>query len=140
MLKKILVCVFAFLLSASLFACESNEIPLTVDSVETHRVDDSLVRIIIYDTEHDPKIEIELLSTPKIALKKKLVINKVTLGKKTLDFNDSAAVSIDDLKLKDGVVKFSVDFFYRVGSGEVIMDCSVNVAGNNISKLVCEEK
>lgn len=140
MLKNAVIFLLALVSSASLFACPENEIPLSVDGIETHRVGDNLVRIISYNTEMEPKLEIELLATPKLKLKKKLVINKVKLNNEVIDFTDSAGVFISDFQLKDEAVTFSVDYFYRKGSGELIMSCSVSAKNNDLSTPVCMEK
>ena len=76
----------------------TSSLPLSVDSVETHRVDDSLVRIIRHNMELQPLLEIERISTPDIRLMEMLKIDAVSVNEKTLRFKDSDGVFIEYIK------------------------------------------
>lgn len=106
-------------------------IPLMVDSVATIRVNDHLVRTILYSTEKSPQLDIELIKTPEMTtLLDKKVIKKISVPvsdkPKVLDFTDSTAVSIDNIRVEKGIVKFDVEFFVRVGGGYYLSACEVD--------------
>lgn len=84
-------------------------IPLKVDAVSTTRVNDRLVRTILYATDKSVQLDIELIKTPEMTtLIDMEVINKIRVPvsgqNKVLDFADSSAVSIDDIHIENGIV------------------------------------
>lgn len=142
MIKKIALLYFVVLFSGSACAEKSiSEIPLSVDSVQTHRVNKSLIRIIQHNMEMLPRLEIQRLSTPDVKLAEKLVIEKIKLKSQMIDFSDSSGTFIDSLVLENGVIKFSIEHSYSGASGgEIFLDCTLDVKGNKFSQPVCVEK
>lgn len=118
-------------------------IPLTVDAVETTRVNNRLVRTILYSSSNSIKLDIELIKAPEmnILLDKKTIKEisvKTEAGNKLLDFEDSAAVSIDAINIVEGFVRFTVEFFVRVGGGYYLSECRVDANKERLSKPVCQ--
>lgn len=117
------------------------QIPLSVDSVETHRVDKSLIRIIQYNMELNPRLEIERLTTPDVTLAQKVIIEKIKLKNETIDFKDSSGTYIESLNLKKGIISFTIEHSYPdISGGEIFLECQINVKDNNIAHPVCAEK
>jgi len=142
MIKKITLLYFMVLFSGSACAEKSiSEIPLSVDSVQTHRVNKNLIRIIQHNMEMLPRLEIQRLSTPDVKLVEKLVIEKIKLQNQVIDFSDSSGTFIDSLVLENGVIKFSIEHSYSgTSGGEIFLDCTLDVKGNQFSQPVCVEK
>ena len=70
-----------------------------------------------------------------------LVIDKLKLKNRTIDFSDSSGTHIESLEIKSGVINFSVEHFYSGSSGgEIFLICSIDVKGNKISQPDCSEK
>ncbi len=115
----------------------TSSLPLSVDSVETHRVNDSLVRIIRHNMELQPLLEIERISTPDIKLMEILKIDAVTVNGETLRFTDSDGVFIETLKIHKGIVEFTLDYYFRRG-GNTLIQCTINVNNNKLGMLNCK--
>jgi len=142
MIKKIALLYFVVLFSGCASAEISiSEIPLSVDSVQTYRVNKSLIRIIQHNMEMSPRLEIQRLSTPGIKLVEELIIENIKLKNQMIDFSDSSGTYIESLVLANGVIKFSIEHFFSGSSGgEIFIDCTLDVKGNQFSQPVCVEK
>lgn len=112
-------------------------LPLSVDNVETHRVDDSLIRIIRHNMELQPLLEIERISTPEIKLVETLKIDTVTINRETLRFKDSDGAFIETLKVHKGIVEFTLDYYFPRG-GNTLIQCIINVNNNKLGILNCK--
>ena len=130
-----------FIASLSYADKVKSTIPVEVDSVQTKRIAESLIRIIEYNTELKQSLVIERMKTPEVKVVEKIEITKVTVGNKTIDFKAAAGVYIEDMKIEKGVVTFLVDYIYGgKGGGSILVRCNVNANNNKLSKLVCSEK
>ncbi len=90
MLKKLLLLSFIFVFSLPAFSQElKSDIPLSVDNVQTHRVADSLIKIIQYNMEFTPKLVIQRLEIPKLKLSQQLVIDKIKIKNRVINFSHS---------------------------------------------------
>ena len=117
-------------------------IPLPVDTVSTTRVNNRLVRTILYTTNDAQQLDIEIIKTPGMtALIDKIVINKIRVKidnkVRLLDFSDSTAVSIDNIRIDKGIVKFNVEFFVRVHGGSYLSSCEVNANSDQLPEPLC---
>lgn len=141
--RKILV--FILFLSPGLaFSTEKLKsiVPLKVVSVERARVNDRLVRTILYDTDKSAQLDIELIKTPEMTtLIDRRVVKKIDIivsGKReVLNFADSAATSIDNIRIDNGFVKFDVEFFVRVRGGHYLSACTVDVNKDVLPEPMC---
>ena len=118
-------------------------IPFKVDAVSTTRVNDRLVRTILYTTNKSVQLDIELIKTPEMTtLIDKEVINKIHVTvsgqTKVLDFADSSAVSIDDIHIENGIVKYNVEFFVRVHGGNYLSACEVDANKDRLPEPMCK--
>lgn len=118
-------------------------IPLKVVSVERARVNDRLVRTILYDTDKSAQLDIELIKTPEMTtLIDKRVVKKIDIAvsgkREALNFADSAATSIDNIRIDNGFVKFDVEFFVRVRGGYYLSACTVDANKDVLPEPVCQ--
>lgn len=142
-MTKSSVFILAVIVLNTVYASEIEPtIPLKISEVKTQLINKKhLVRIIEFNTEHEPKIIIERLARPSIKVLEKLVISKVKLNNKIIDFENSAATSFESIVVEGNDIKFVVDYFYLgKGAGSVLFECKVNVNNENISEPVCSEK
>ena len=142
MLKIIPILSFVFIFLRPAYS-ESLQpvIPLSVDSVQTHRVANSLIQIIQYNMEFTPKLVIQRLETPKLKLAQQLVIDKVHIKNKIVYFNHSAGTFIDTVTMEKGVIKFTLTQYYAgSGGGEITLNCEINANDNKLTKPDCKEK
>ena len=130
---------FAAFINTYCTAATKEDIPLSVDHVETTRVDDSLVRVIEYNTELLPRITIELIQTPEVKLLQKHVIDKITIGKEDLVFKKSTGLSIDNVAIDNGVVKFTVEYYFAGGRPFITAACQVDANNNKLKPLSCQQ-
>lgn len=133
-----------FTIAISLVGCNAiaeniqPEVPLNVVGVERHVVNNSLIRIIQFNTEELPKFVIERLSRPSVRVLEKLVVTKLKIGDRVLDFNDTAGVFIEDIKTDKASVKFSIHFVYPgKGGSSVDLQCSVEVGNKMLHEPTC---
>ena len=118
-------------------------VPLKVDSVKSVRVNDRLVRTILYETDKSTQLDIELIKTPEMtALIDKRIIKRIDVtvsGKQeVLDFADSTAASVNNIRIDKGFVKFDVEFFVRVRGGYYLSACTVDVNKDVLPEPVCQ--
>ena len=110
---------------------ESPTIPLSIDDVKTQLINKNLIRIIQYNTEVEPKLVIERLARPRLKVIEKLVIKKVKVGDRNIDFEDTAGVFVESINVIKNNIKFSVYFvFSGKGGGAIDFVCTVKV--NNV--------
>jgi hypothetical protein len=124
------------------YACAATpqeEIPLSVDHVETHRVADSLVRIILHNTELLPQISVELIQTPEVKLLQKRMVDSITVDNEKLIFKNSTGVFIDNVALDNGVVNFSVEYYFSHGRPFLTAHCQIDANNNTLSTLTCQK-
>ena len=94
-----------------------SQIPLSISTVASYRVDEKLVRIIEYNTALVPRLEIELIKVPGRVLLAKLVVDRIRVnheGKNLLlDFEQSAGVGIDSVMVDKNKkqIRFNVEYF-----------------------------
>ena len=142
MLKKLSLLLISF--SLSQFACAEKmtaTIPLGINHVQTQRVADSVIRIIKYNMEVMPRLVIERLETPKYKLAEKIIIEKVNLGDRLINFKNSAGTYIDEMAFKKGFFYFTVEhYFGGTSGGGIRLNCKVDVNNNKIKKPVCLRK
>lgn len=142
MFKKSFLLLLMFMMSQ--FACaekKSSTIPLGINHVQTQRVADSVIRVIKYNMEVTPQFEIERLETPRFKLAERMVINKLKVGNRWIDFTNSAGTFIDGMSFKKGIFHFTVEhFFAGTSGGETTLKCKIDANNNKLSKPVCSEK
>jgi len=116
-------------------------VPVLISDVETHRVGKRVVRLIRSFSD-EGFLFVELLKPPKFSLIDRSVIDKIKVKidgfDRVLDFRETASVSIENLKIDKGVVKFQVDF-YMLRGGRHLSDCSIDVRIDKIPEPVCYE-
>ena len=112
-------------------------LPLSVASVETHRVDDSLIRIVRHNMELKPLLEIERITTPGRTLAEALRIDSVTVEGELLEFKDITGVFVESISLNDSTVVFVLDYFFLRG-GSVLIRCVVDVGNNQLGTPNCK--
>ena len=138
---NVLILLFAGLLCVSSahsqIADVAFQLPMSVDSVETHRVDDSLIRIVRHNMELKPLLEIErMATTSNMTLVEALRIEAVMVEGELLQFNDTAGVFVESISLNNGVVAFVLDYFFLRG-GRALIRCVVDVGNNRLGPLAC---
>ncbi len=141
---KIAVILTALLLTCSACAQEpttSTEafIPLSIDSVETHRAGETLVRIIKHNMEITPKLELERLSAPNLKLIEQLTITSLVASGEKLTFADSEGVFIESIKVADSAITLSFDFSYSGGGSSLIL-CTLPLTDANFGSLTCHKE
>ena len=118
-------------------------VPLSVDSVMTVRSNNNLIRTILYSTESAQQLDVELINAPEMnSLIDKRTIKSISVQVndvlKVLDFSNSAAVSINNIVIVNGFVKFEVEYFVRVGGGYYLSACEVDANNNSLKDAACQ--
>ena len=115
-----IICMIAAIVFPVMCAAEDSaksDLPMAVRSVTTQRVGKSLIRVIEYNAEIDPKFSVELIKPPKMELLQKLDVKAIQIdvdgSRKLLNFNDTSGVFITGAAIDKGkgAVNFDVEFF-----------------------------
>ena len=117
------------------------EISLDVVGVERYVINKSLIRVIQFNTEEQPKFIVERLSRPSVRVLEKLVITKLDFNGRVLDFNDTAGVFIEKVMKDKQGINFDVYFVYPgKGGGSVDLRCYIKVGKEKFHPPICSEK
>ncbi len=118
-----------------------SSMPLSVDTVEVHRVREQLIRIIVHNPAFLTQIEIERLATPELKLLEKQIINSITLntGKK-LSFTDSVTgVYSKEITIDGTSINIPFEYFPARGQG-FLVNCTIEVGEVQFSTMDCSRK
>lgn len=118
------------------FQSNAAELPPSINNVETKRVGDHLIRLIRYNMELEPIIEIEVLTTPSVRVVNKMTIRGIDAVGEHLDFGDSDGTFVESAQIVRDGVDFAVEYFYSRG-GSSIFECHVPVNGGQIGMPKC---
>lgn len=124
-------------IGVSVFAGENEKIPLAIDSIETQRVDEHLLRLVVYNTELEPKITIQLIETPVLKLAQQRIIDKMKLNGNVYDFKQDGDIDIQQTAIKHGVVSIQMEFLPHKGTASFVARCQVNANHNRLSEIQC---
>ncbi len=118
-----------------------SSIPLSVDTVEVHRVREQLIRIIVHNPAFLTQIEIERLVTPELKLLEKQTISSITLntGEK-LSFTDNVTgVYSKEISIDGTDISIPFEYFPARGQG-VLVDCTLEIGETQFSPMDCVRK
>ncbi|ARU59245.1 hypothetical protein OLMES_5261 [Oleiphilus messinensis] len=113
-------------------------IPVSINSVETHQISENLVRIIQYNMELEPKLDIEMFTAPGMDFKQLQSIQEIDLGKEKINFANSSGTYIEGISVEDTMIHFDIDHYYLEG-GSIAISCQIKVA-QEIGTPKCVEK
>ncbi len=114
------------------------DIPLSIQEITSTRVADGLIRVVLFNTEVDPKMYIELIKAPGRKLLQRRVVKSIELNKEVLDFESSGSVFIENIKVHDNRVDFEVIYEYEGRGGEITAQCHVESKNKILSEPVCK--
>lgn len=103
-----------------------SSLPSSVDRVETFRVNEQLVRVIVHNMELQPKLGLELMATPSGKLLDSTTLTQTKINGELLDFAQSSGVFVESVEAADSGVKVTFDYFYLRG-GSAIITCYLAV-------------
>lgn len=113
-----------------------SSLPPSVDRVETFRVGEQLVRVLVHNMEIEPKLGLELLATPSAKLLDAKTLSQITLNNEVLDFANSSGVFVEGVEAVDSGVQVTFDYFYLEGGSDLIQ-CYMPLQIGNIGEPVC---
>lgn len=143
MVRKLILAVLVSVLTMSCVnASDSNsdpEIPLSILEVISGRADNALMRVILFNTEIDPKMYVELIKTPKLALIQRKKITSIKLDNETLEFAKAGTVLLENLSIHDDRLSFSVFFQYEGRHGDYNALCYIKAENQALSDPICKQ-
>lgn len=131
---------FTILSIVAISSCVLAQVPSSVSSVETYRVRDILVRLIIHNMEINPVIEVDTINRSDYEINDVFRVSSISLDNEKLDFNQSAGVFVEEYGERDNKVFFVLDYFYLHGGGSVLVDCEVSFEKEKILPPECRVK
>ncbi|MGU3844961.1 hypothetical protein ACVZHT_25590, partial [Vibrio diabolicus] len=87
---------FTLLSIVAISSCVLAQVPSSVSSVETYRVGDILVRLIIHNMEINPVIEVDTINRSDYEINDVFRVSSISLDNEKLDFNQSAGVFVEE--------------------------------------------
>lgn len=136
-MKKILIG-FAFILTACVQVKVGEVIPLAVDSVETQRAKDVLVRIIQYNSDK-AELRLETIRPIRQELLDFVDIKSFTVNGRIYEFAKCDAFVINTVQVESELVRVEFECFLPRG-GAVVAACTVPIYGTKFGKMACERK
>ena len=129
---------FAFILTACMHVEADMVIPLSVDSVETHRAKDVLVRVIQYNTDK-AELRLEAVRPIQHELLDSIDIKSFTLGERTYEFTKCDELVVNSVAVEAASVQVEFECFVPKAAA-VVAACTVPIDGLKFAKMVCERK
>jgi hypothetical protein len=112
-------------------------IPSSIRQVETHSVDQSLIRIIRFNMEIRPLVVIERFAAPGVEIAERMLITSLQVNGETLDFEDCADVGLESLVVKASQVEMVFEFTPAKASEPRRVNCIMSLKGNKLGHLQC---
>ncbi len=112
-------------------------IPVTINHVEMDVIGQDIVRIIQYNMELNPILQVELMSLPNFQVVDSLTISELPYMGEVLSFKKSSGAFVEGTKFLDTGIEF--EYFYLRG-GSVLLSCLLPVKGGKFHALTCNEK
>lgn len=136
------ILLYSITFSAAAEKSKTSSLPLSVDTVEVHRVNKQLVRIIQYNRIELPLLEIELIKVPGRQLLDIKPINAITVifndRDYVLNFEERAAVDFENIRADDKKIYFKVGFTAAAHTSPyIVSSCEVWVGDGVLSEPEC---
>ena len=114
-------------------------LPLSIDSVSTHRVGENLVRIIQHNMELLPALEVDLLSTPNVKRLDHLIVDVITVNGEKLFFSKAEGVFIEEVSKTKSGMEFVLEYYFpeKDGGDSVRIKCVIKVKDQKLSIPSC---
>ena len=113
-------------------------IPLSVDSLTTHRAKDVLVRFIQYNID-EAELRLETVRPIHHELLDFVDIKSFKVDGRTYVFEKCDALSTKSLQLEGEAVQVEFECFLPRG-GTAVAACTVPIEGTKFGKMACERK
>ncbi|ENT6844707.1 hypothetical protein ACFD7L_004548 [Vibrio vulnificus] len=130
-----LIAISSFILIYSVYT-HATTLPVSIDRVETYRINGFLIRIVKHNMEVEPLLEIDKITTPEFRIVDSLEITSVFIEDKELKFNLSSGVFIESISSRNNEVLFSLEYFYLDGGSDYI-DCAISINTSSMSNPKC---
>jgi hypothetical protein len=116
---------------------KSSNIPMSISSVDTRRVGESLIRVIQHNMEINPIVEVERLSTPDLKREQFLVVSKLPINSEELNLATGSGAYLEEVIFNDSSIEFVFEYFYKKGGSDIVK-CNLPVSPS-IKKLTCHK-
>jgi hypothetical protein len=135
-----------FLMTAFFISCAAHAdeklypvIPVSINHVETDVIGQDIVRVIQYNMELNPILQVELMSRPNFQVIDSLTISGLPYRDEMLSFKNSSGAFVEGSKFLDTGVEIEFEYFYLRG-GSILLDCLLPVKDGRFLALTCKEK
>ena len=118
---------------------QTSGVPISVSSIQMDIVGNSLVRIIQHNMEHNPIVQLEIMSQPELKVLSILTIKEIPYQDEVLSFKNSAGIYVEEIKLEQDYINMVFDYFYLQG-GSVLVSCNLPVENSTFAELQCFKK
>jgi hypothetical protein len=113
-------------------------IPLVVDSIETQRAKDVLVRIIQYNSDK-AELRLESIRPIRQELLDFVDIKSFTVNGRTYEFAKCDAFVVNSVQVESELVRVEFECFVPKAVA-VVAACTVPITGTKLGKMACERK
>lgn len=136
-MKKILIG-FALIFTSCMQLKADELIPLSVDSIETQRAKDVLVRIIQYNSDK-AELRLETIRPIRQELLDFVDIKSFTVNGRTYEFAKCDAFVVNSVTVEQESVQVEFECFVPKAVA-VVANCELLIEGEKFGKMTCERK
>jgi hypothetical protein len=125
----------AIILSACAFAVTDIIVPMSIDSVETKRAKDVLVRIIQYNTDKS-ELRLESIKPIKHELLDVIDIKSFTVNGRSYEFSACDELAVNSVAVEQNQVLVEFECFVPKATA-VIANCAVPIQNEKFAAMRC---
>lgn len=115
---------------------DSAYLPLSIDQVETYRIEGHLLRLIKHNMELKPSFELELIDPAGPTGVDRREVTSILLNGETLSFAESAGVFFESMGANKEGATLVLEYFHLRGRADRI-DCVIPIVNGKISSPKC---
>lgn len=116
---------------------EGAKLPISIWSVETFRVEDSILRVTTHFPDFERYIDLDLIRTPDFVVEDSMAVRSVELDGETLIFEESAAMEYDGFAIHGTRLSFHLGYVVPRPSEWIDMTCTVSIANERLQAPKC---
>lgn len=115
---------------------DNSYLPLSIDQVETYRVEEHLLRLIKHNMEIKPRFELELIDPSGPTGMDRREVTSIRLNGETLSFAESAGVFVESMGVNKEGATLVLEYFHLRGHVDRV-ECVIPVVNRKIASPKC---
>jgi len=114
-------------------------LPFSIDTVETYRIGEQLIRVVRYNMEVKPELRLEVINPIERSLQQAVSIKAFTLDGRVYDFVKSDGVFVESVDVSEKQVK--IVFEYNIPKSKALLaECVVPILSGRLDVMACTKR